>query len=196
MRGRAARVLLPVLVAGALVLTLAGCSVEVVDDAASPGPAPSGSRSAASSDPHGGPGPSGGGATDGSTDGGGAQGRPDAEGATGEAGVPGLPTRDDLRLLTTGQTACGGADLTRDRAGDAVEVTDACRTLTVAGADSVVVAGDVEHLVVAGAGARVAVRSVTTVTLAAAAVTVTWEDGNPVVTDGGPGSTYGAVGAG
>lgn len=196
------------LVPGVLALALAGCSVEIVDDEArTPDPTAGAAREAVPRDaepqdpaPDQVRSPSASSGTAGAASSpGGAEPVPGdlaGAGGTGAPAVPRLPTRDDLRPLTTGQTACEGADLTRERAGDAVEVTDGCGTLTVAGADSLVVAGDVEHLVVAGAGARVAVRSVTTVTIAAAAVTVTWEDGSPTVTDSGPGSRYGSVGAG
>jgi hypothetical protein len=160
-----------VVAGGALGLALAGCSVEVVDAEQDPRP----TREAPVPDAVA-PAPA------------------DAAGpaADGPAGSP-LPGRADLRALTTGQTACGDGELGVDRAGAAVEVTDACAVLTVSGATAVVVADDVTQLVVTGAGAQVAVRSVSTVTIEAADVTVTWEEGAPVVSGDTPGSRYGAV---
>lgn len=162
--------------AGVLGVALAGCSVEVVDDEQPSAPAtqddgaPDGTpspRPAKPRDPV-----------------------PSADPVDG----PDLPGRADLRPLTTAQTACAGGEAGTTRATEAVEVTDACGTLTVAGAGSVVVAGDVTDVVVEGAGARVAVSSAATVTIDAADVTVTWESGTPVVTDLGAGSTYGQAG--
>ena len=172
-----------VAVSGALVLTLAGCTVEVVDDDA-PTPAPTREK-----EPGRGSTPAGPATHEPPQDAG-----ADAAGETAD-GTPGLPSRDDLRGLVAGQTACQGGDVNLDRAGTAVEIADGCSTLTVAGADSVVVATDVSHLVVTGAGSQVAVRSATSVTIDAAGVTVTWEDGTPAVTDDAAGSSYGVVGA-
>lgn len=155
---------------GTVTLALAGCSVEVVDAGQEPSP----TREAPGAAPQ---------APDAA---------PDDDPAE-DVAAPALPSRDDLRPLTTGQTACGNGELSVDRAGAAVEVTDVCAVLTVAGADAVVVADDVSQVVVTGAGARVAVRSISTVTIEAADVTVTWEEGAPVVTGDTPGSSYGAV---
>lgn len=102
-------------------------------------------------------------------------------------------TRDVLRLRVQQQVTCSGGELVVAAAGAAVEVTDACGTLTVSGADAVVVAGDVERLVVAGAGATVLVARADDVDLQAAGLTVRWEDGAPTVADAGAGSTYGVV---
>jgi hypothetical protein len=167
-----------VVAAGVLGLVLAGCSVEVVDDERPSAPVarddgadpPDGTASPRPTKPR--------------------DPVPSADPADG----PDLPARADLRPLTTAQTGCAGGDAATTRASEAVEVTDACGTLTVAGAGSVVVAGDVTDVVVEGAGARVAVRSAATVTIDAADVTVTWESGTPVVTDLGAGSTYGQAG--
>jgi hypothetical protein len=161
-----------VVAAGALVVALAGCTVEVVD--ADQDPAPTRDAPAAPRAPEAEP-----------------VVEPDAEPEVQPSRS--LPGRADLRPLTTGQTACGDNELSVDRAGAAVEVTDACAVLTVAGADAVVVADDVGQLVVTGAGAQVAVRGVSTVTIEAADVTVTWEEGAPVVAGDTPGSSYGAV---
>jgi DUF3060 family protein len=173
-----------VVAVGVLGLALAGCSVEVVDDDRPSAPA------AQDQDTD----PQDTGAPDGA-----ASPRPtkprDPAPSTDPVDGPGLPGRADLRPLTTAQTACAGGDAGTTRAAEAAEVTDACGTLTVAGAGSVVVAGDVTDLVVQGAGARVAVRSAGTVTIDAADVTVTWESGTPVVTDLGAGSTYGQAGS-
>lgn len=163
---------------GALALALGGCSVELVDDKQTSGS----TKAPAALDPGDEPlavtTPS--------------APREDADARPGEAAE--LPSRDDLRELTTGQTACGDGDVGTDLAGAAVEITDRCVTLTVGGADSVVVAQDVRHLIVTGAGSRVAVQSVATVTISAAGATVTWEEGTPTVTDDGAGSTYGVAG--
>lgn len=158
--------------AAAVVVALAGCTVEVVD--ADQDPAPARDVPAAPRAP---------------------DAEPDVEPdvAPEVQPAPTLPGRADLRPLTTGQTACGDNELSVDRAGAAVEVTDTCAVLTVAGADAVVVADDVGQLVVTGAGARVAVRGISTVSIEAADVTVTWEEGAPVVSGDTPGSSYGAV---
>jgi len=172
--------------AGVVALGLAGCSVEVVDADATPA-APratsDGTPDAAGTEPAAGASPSGGTKTRGP--------------ATGDGpGGTALPGRAALLPFTTAQVTCAGGDAAVSRAGAAVEVTDDCDTLTVGGAAAVVVAGDVGHLVVSGAGAQVALRSVTTVTVEASAVTVTWEEGTPAVSGDTPGSATGAVAPG
>ncbi|GAA4623363.1 hypothetical protein GCM10023113_08030 [Cellulomonas oligotrophica] len=102
-------------------------------------------------------------------------------------------TRDVLLAGVQQQVTCGGGELVVAEAGAAVEVTDACGTLTVSGADAVVVAGDVGRLVVAGAGATVLVARADDVDLQAAGLTVRWEGGAPTVVDVGAGSSYGVV---
>ncbi|GEM_PF-2366110 len=165
-----------------LSVTLAACSVEVVQD-----------------DPVG----SDAGTTDGDT----AGGDPTSQGTEAaddtapprrtvgrdDAGAA-LLDRATLGPRTTQHLTCEGGDLRVENAAVAVVVGDACGTLTVDGAGALVVAGDVERLAVSASSVRVVVASVSSVDLDAADVRVAWEDGDPAVRDGGAGNAYGPVG--
>ncbi len=164
---------------GVLALLLGGCSVEVVDDDASPGSPSGGTRTTA-------------GIEEGTARP--AKPRPGADdGEGGTAPATDLPTRSGLLPLVTTQQSCAGGDLDLPVAGAAVEVTGTCGTLAVSGASVVAVAGDVTDLVVSGAGATVLVRSAASVTIDAAGVTVVWESGAPRVDDRAGTSTSGTV---
>ena len=102
--------------------------------------------------------------------------------------------RAGLLAAATQHVTCGGGDLVLSTAVSAVAVDDDCATLTVAGTDTTVVAGDVERLVVQGAAVRVVVARVGSVEIDAADVRVAWEDGTPRVDDRGAANVYGPVG--
>lgn len=183
----------PVLVAAAVAVLAAGCSVRVVDADASPAPQVEVSAHAERSVPDGGvrplPAPTrvGDGRDLGSTS-------SATAGAPRGSGLPPLLERAGLQESVTQTATCGGGDLTVVEVGATVQVTDDCATLSVQSADTRVVAGRVEHLVVEAAGVRAVVADVGTVTVDGAGVRVAWEDGTPRVEASGADVSYGPVG--
>lgn len=114
-------------------------------------------------------------------------------GGADAGGAPAAPGRAALRPEVTRTTTCPAEGLVVDGAGAAVEVTGSCSLLTVAGAGAVVVAEDVQRLVVDAADARVAVRTADEVAVLGAGSSVTWESGAPRVDAPAAGATAGAA---
>ncbi|MBO9568193.1 MAG: hypothetical protein J7503_05145 [Cellulomonas iranensis] len=186
-------VVAPVVVAAAVAVLAGACSVRVVDADATPTPTDELAVHAETGADDGGvqpvPAPTR------SGDRRGLDGTPAATaGAPRGSGLPPLLERAGLQESVTQTATCGGGDLTVVEVGATVEVTDDCATLSVQSADTRVVAGRVEHLVVEAAGVWAVVADVGTVTVDGAGVRVAWEDGTPRVEASGADVGYGPVG--
>jgi hypothetical protein len=172
-------------------LGLAGCSAEIVDDAAS-SPATGAAETAA-------PGAEGtpsaprpadpAGATDRPTD---DDSRDDvADDAADDpetgpaAGATGVLDRAEIEAAATTHLPCGGGELELATAGEVVVVTDDCGVLRVTAASVVVAAQDVDDLVVEAAATQVLVHEAGTLTLVGADNLVAYEAGSPAVSQEG-----------
>lgn len=121
---------------------------------------------------------------------------PDPSVSTGDAEVTAL-LRDASENLGFAATtmSCPGGSLTIDGVGVVVRISEPCENLTVSGAGSLIMAGDVTNLTVSGVGTMVAVASAGTVTFSGAptGAVVGWETGTPTVTGAGTGILAGQI---
>lgn len=110
-----------------------------------------------------------------------------------EPDAPASALREELLATTTQVLAAGAGPLLIDDVGGIVQITGSAGTVEVAGAGVVVVADDVQTLLVSSTSAVVLVRSVQQVELTGTGCAVSWETGDPAVTDSGTGNTANPV---
>ena len=116
--------------------------------------------------------------------------------STGNAEVTALLREASMNVGFAATTmSCPGGSLTIDGVGVAVRISEPCENLTVSGAGSLVMAGDVTNLTVSGVGTMVAVVSADTITFSdePTGAVVGWDSGTPTVTGDGIGILAGQI---